>query len=245
VASHSCGETKDIGYHKEHLKMIQIEGVTKTFQSGRGRVYALANVSLRVETGQFAALVGKSGSGKSTLLNCIGGIEPPDKGELFCFTVPIYSLSSHKLSLFQRKNMGFIFQRSNLLSYLTVTDNIGFPLTLNKISGTSRSKRIAELLERIGLLEAAKALPHELSSGEMQRVAVARAIAHKPRLLLADEPTANLDTATGKQIVELMRGVCKDHNCTIIMATHDKEVTEKAEIIIPVRDGKIEKTYNE
>ena len=222
--------------------MIQMQAVTKIFQSGRGRVIALNNVSLRVDTGIFAALVGKSGSGKSTLLNCIGGIEPPDEGEVKCFTVPIYSLSSHKLCLYQRKNMGFVFQRSNLLSYLTVADNIGFPLTLNNIFGTSRSKRIAELLDRTGLLAAAKALPHELSSGEMQRVAVARAIAHSPRLLLADEPTANLDTATGRQIVELMRDVCKDHNCTIIMATHDKEVTEKAEIIIPVKDGQIEKT---
>ena len=154
---------------------------------------------------EFAAVIGKSGSGKSTLLNCIGGLEPPDRGRITCFGTPIYSLGARELSLFQRRHVGFVFQRGNLLSYLTVAENIGFPLTLNGVRGNERSKRIGELLERIGLGSAAKALPHELSSGETQRVAMARAIAHEPKMLLADEPTANLDTDTGLKVVKLMR----------------------------------------
>jgi putative ABC transport system ATP-binding protein len=219
--------------------MIQIEAVTKTFQSGRGKVRALSDVSLGIGPSEFATVIGKSGSGKSTLLSCIGGLEPPDNGRVACFGRQIYLLGTHKLSLFQRRYMGFVFQRANLFSYLTVAENIGFPLTLNRITGNARSKRIDELLDQIGLASAAKALPHELSSGESQRVAVARAIAHHPKILLADEPTANLDTATGQQIVHLMRDLGHTHDCTIILATHDMEIAETADLAICLKDGRI------
>ncbi|MBW2370553.1 MAG: ABC transporter ATP-binding protein [Deltaproteobacteria bacterium] len=217
--------------------MIQLEAVTKMFQSGRGQVRALSNVSFSVAANRFIAVIGKSGSGKSTLLNCMGGLEPPDKGSITCFGTPIYSLTARELSLFQRRYVGFVFQRGNLLSYLTVAENIGFPLTLNRVVGDSRSKRIDELLDRIDLASAAKALPHELSSGETQRVAMARAIAHNPKMLLADEPTANLDTVTGQSTVQLMRDMGRDHDCTIIMATHDIEITEAADAVICLKDG--------
>jgi len=220
--------------------MVLLETVTKVFQSGRGEIRALKDVSFTIEANRFTAVIGKSGSGKSTLLNCMGGLEPPDKGKITCFGMPIYSLSARELSLFQRRYVGFVFQRENLLSYLTVAENIGFPLTLNGVVGSSRSKRISELLDRIGLASAAKALPHELSSGETQRVAMARAIAHNPKMLLADEPTANLDTVTGQRTVQLMRAMGRDHGCTIIMATHDIDITKTADAVIRLKDGRIQ-----
>ncbi len=220
--------------------MIQLKAVTKTFQSGRGKVTALSDVSLSIETSAFASVIGKSGSGKSTLLNCLGGLEAPDKGDVNCFGTQIYSLTARELSLFQRQHLGFVFQRGNLLSYLTVAENIGFPLTLNRVSGKARSKRINDLLDQIGLTSAAKALPHELSSGETQRVAVARAIAHHPKMLLADEPTANLDTATGLIVVQLMRELGRQNNCTIIIATHDMDIAETTDPVFRLNDGRIE-----
>ncbi len=221
--------------------MIQLESVTKIFQSGRGKICALNDISFFIEKGRFAALMGKSGSGKSTLLNCIGGLEQPDRGNIVCFGTRIGSLSNREMSLFQRRNVGFVFQRGNLLSYLSVAENIAFPLTLNGITGKQQLKRIGELLDRIGLGDAADALPHELSGGETQRVAVARAVAHNPGILLADEPTASLDTASGKVIVQLMRDMGRDHGCTVIMATHDPEITETADLLVHMKDGRIQK----
>lgn len=219
--------------------MIQLSHITKSFRSGRGQVKALSDISLSVDIGRFAAIEGVSGAGKSTLLYCIGGLEKPDRGEVRCFGTIIHRLTPSKLSLFQRRHLGFIFQRGNLLSYLTVAENIGMPLTLNGIVGKVRDKRIEALLSDIDLKSATNALPHELSGGETQRVSVARAIAHRPRLLLADEPTANLDTSTGRRVVQLMRDLAKDHGCTIIMATHDKEITDTAEPVIGLKDGQL------
>lgn len=221
--------------------MIQLEGVTKVFRSGRGTVRALHEVSFSIAASRFAAVIGKSGSGKSTLLNCIGGLEKPDAGTIICFGAVLGKLGNSAMSRFQRKLVGFVFQRGNLLSYLSVAENIGLPLTLNRIVGMRQARRIDELLDRIGLADAAGALPHELSGGETQRVAVARAVAHYPRILLADEPTANLDTATGKRIVQLMRDMGRDHGCTILMATHDPEITETADVVVKLRDGRIQK----
>ena len=219
--------------------MITLIGVTKTFRSGRGRVDALVDVSMEVSTGGFAAIMGKSGSGKSTLLNCIGGLELPDQGEVCCFDTPINRLVPSRLSMFQRRHLGFVFQRGNLLSYLTVAENIGLPLTLNGVTGAAYTQRIQTLLEEIGLAGAAKALPHELSGGETQRVSVARAVAHRPRLLLADEPTANLDTGSGRRVVNLMRRLSVEDGCTIIMATHDRDIIHDADQILYLKDGKL------
>ena len=185
------------------------------------------------------AVVGKSGSGKTTLLNCVGGLERPERGKVSCFGVDIHSLSGKALCLFQRRNAGFIFQYGNLLSYLTVCENIGFPLTLNGIRGKRKEKRTQELLERIGLHDAGAALPHELSGGEAQRVSVARAIAHSPKMLLADEPTASLDSTTGLNLIELMFDMGKEQGCTTIVSTHDPEIIDLADVNIQLRDGKI------
>jgi putative ABC transport system ATP-binding protein len=217
--------------------MIQLESVHKTFRSGRGFVNALKDVSFMAEKGGVTALVGKSGSGKSTLLNCIGGLERPDKGRIVCFGHDLLRFSAKALSKFQRQNVGFIFQHGYLLSYLSVSENIAFPLTLNGVAGNQKTERVAVLLEKIGLSAAAKAMPHELSGGEIQRVSAARALAHSPRMLLADEPTASLDTDTGKNLVELMLEIGKEQGCTMIISTHDPEICALADKTIYLKDG--------
>ncbi len=219
--------------------MIELEKISKEFRSGRGHLRALTDVSFTLERGKAAAVVGKSGSGKTTLLNCIGGLERPEKGTVICFGADIYSLSAKKLSLFQRKNFGFVFQHGNLLSYLTVFENIAFPLSLNGIEGHRKQSRVKELLQKIGLSNAEAALPHELSGGEIQRVSAARAIAHSPRLLLADEPTASLDTVTGKNLVALMFEMGRNQGCTMVISTHDPEISGLADQIIQIKDGRI------
>jgi putative ABC transport system ATP-binding protein len=166
-------------------------------------------------------------------------LEVPDRGEIRCFETAVNQLAAGPLSQFQRRHLGFVFQRGNLLSYLTVAENIGLPLTLNGVTGAAYTRRIEALLEAVGLPEASRALPHELSGGETQRVSVARAIVHRPRLLLADEPTANLDTDSGRCVVDLMRRLGVEDGCTIIMATHDHDVIKDEDQTIFMKDGKL------
>jgi len=219
--------------------MIHVKNLSKEYRSGRGRIKALTNVSFDVEGSKTLLVIGKSGSGKTTLLNCIGGLEKPDRGSISCFGEDINALSGRNLSLFQRKKIGFVFQQGNLISYLNVFDNIDFPLALNGINGKKRKEHVIELLDKIGLAGAGKALPSELSGGEIQRVSFARAIAHSPKMLLADEPTASLDSETGRNLVKLMREVSTEHKCIMVISTHDQEITELADVIIQLRDGMI------
>ena len=221
--------------------MIQLNSITKEFRSGRGYVQAIRDVSFVIKTGDAVAITGKSGSGKTTLLTCIGGLERPEEGNVISFDSDIYALSARDLSLFQRRHIGFVFQHGNLLSYLTVYENIAFPLILNSKRKPAIMKRVSELLEKIGLPDAGAAMPHELSGGEIQRVSVARAIAHLPRALLADEPTASLDTATGESLVKLLFEMGRDSGCTMILSTHDPNVSTLANRIIEIRDGAIVK----
>jgi ABC-type lipoprotein export system ATPase subunit len=221
--------------------MIAVAHLVKTFRSGRGRVTALADVSFSIPGGAAAVIMGISGSGKSTLLHCVGGIEMPDQGTIHVFDRPIHRLPANRLGRFQRRDLGIVFQRGNLLSYLTVAENIGLPLTLNGITGEERKRRIDELLMTIDLGDASRALPHELSGGEIQRVSVARAIAHRPKLLLADEPTASLDTASGERVVRLLYQMSRETGCTLLMATHDRRIAREADRIIELRDGAIVK----
>ena len=158
-----------------------------------------------------------------------------------CFDVPVHSLRGEALSLFQRRNVGFVFQQGNLLSYLTVFENIAFPLTLNGVEEEKKANRIKGLLKSIGLEEAGNALPHELSGGEVQRVSFARAVAHRPRMVLADEPTARLDSDTGRNLVKFMFHMCKEQGSTMVISTHDQEIIELADVRVHIRDGKIEK----
>jgi putative ABC transport system ATP-binding protein len=220
--------------------MIELEGVTKEYRSGRGYVRALRDVRLSIEEGTITAITGKSGSGKTTLLNCIGGLETPETGSVTCFGSNLSTLSRKALCLFQRRHVGFVFQHGNLLSYLTVFENIAFPLALNGIEGEKKARRIETLLRRIGLSEAGAALPHELSGGEIQRVSVARAMAHRPKMLLADEPTASLDSDTGRSLIRFLFEMGKEQGCTIVFSTHDHEIIELADTRFYIRDGRLE-----
>jgi len=219
--------------------MLEISGISKQYLSGRGHVQALTGISFRMEKGSNLALVGKSGSGKTTLMNCIGGIEKPDTGKVSIDGCELQSLSERALCLFQRQHIGFVFQHGNLLSFLTVAENIAFPLNLNGVDGRTRNRRVSELLDLIGLPDIGEAMPYELSGGELQRVAVVRAVSHNPSLLLADEPTANLDSATGIGIMQMMIALTRSQGCTLIMATHDLELIALADRSIRLRDGLI------
>jgi ABC-type lipoprotein export system ATPase subunit len=223
--------------------MIRINDISKSYRSGRGVAYAVSNVSFSIEAGKILTVVGKSGSGKTTLLNCIGGFERPDSGSIVCFGTTIHELSEKKVSLFRRRNMGFVFQAGNLLSYLTVFENISLPLMMNGTKGKKIEKRVFELLERIGLPDVAPAMPYELSGGEAQRVSVARAIAHYPKILLADEPTANLDSDTGLNLIELMLSLGRNQGCTIIISTHDTDLIKLSDNTLNLLDGRGQGKY--
>ncbi|MDH3760214.1 MAG: ABC transporter ATP-binding protein [Gammaproteobacteria bacterium] len=219
--------------------MIRVQGLGKAYRSGRRQVEALRGVECSVEQGTALAVVGKSGSGKTTLLNCIGGLERPDSGSVHCLGINIHELSRRALSMFQREHLGFVFQFGNLLSYLTVFENIEFPLALNGISRRERDLRVGALLESVDLIDSARALPGELSGGEVQRISFARAVAHRPQILLADEPTASLDSQTAHDLVRLMLDVVREERATLIVTTHDPVVIELADSIMHLRDGKI------
>jgi ABC-type lipoprotein export system ATPase subunit len=225
--------------------MIVVENISKNFRSGKGRAAALSHVSFSIDAGKTLTVLGKSGSGKTTLLNCVGGLEKPDSGHIRCFGVSINTLSAKAASRFQRKYVGFVFQSGNLLSYLNVTENLSFPLVLNGINGKEKEKRISELLDRIGLAHAAGAMPDELSGGELQRVAFARAIAHFPKMLLADEPTASLDSETGLNLVNLMMALSSNHGCILIVSTHDREIIRLSDNKLFLMDGKAMPDHDE
>lgn len=220
--------------------MIEILGLHKTYLSGRGKVTVLDDISFTAAGGKLFVIAGRSGSGKTTLLNCIGGLERPDAGKILFEDKDVGAFSPISVSRFQRKHVGFVFQFGNLISYLTVNENLCFPLELNGITGSERDRRVRELLEAVGLSGAGKALPHELSGGETQRVAFARAIAHKPSILLIDEPTASLDSENARQLIDLMRKLAADRGCTSIVASHDPEVIEAADDRFYLRDGRRE-----
>ena len=219
--------------------MIRITEVTKAYASSRGLVPVVDGVSLNLDAGRSLALMGRSGSGKTTLLYLIGGLERPDSGQIFCLGQPLHSLTGHSLASFLRKNVGFLFQFGNLLSYLTVAENVAFPLRLNNVPPAQRDRRVRELLEKIGLAPAARALPRELSGGEIQRVAFARAVAHRPGILLADEPTSSLDSASAYNLMDLMFRVGRDEGRTTLVATHDPAVTALADSTVRLEDGKV------
>jgi putative ABC transport system ATP-binding protein len=220
--------------------MIEVQSVSKRYVSGRGHITALADISFSVGDGQSYVLAGKSGSGKTTLLNCIGALEKPDSGRIFCNGTDICTLGWKQRALFQRRQVGFVFQSGNLLPWLTVAENLMFPLELNNIRGKEQQMRIRELLSTFDLAGYDKALPGELSGGETQRIAFARAIAHDPALLLADEPTASLDSVTGYQLIQLMLSLCVCRHTTLIIATHDLELIHLTGTAMYLKDGQME-----
>jgi putative ABC transport system ATP-binding protein len=203
-------------------------------------VQVLDAVSLTVASGDFAVLMGASGSGKSTLLNLIGAVDRPSRGRIFLDEVETSALDERGLTMLRRHSLGYIFQFFNLVPTLNVFENVAFPLSLAGVPRGELEARVGEVLERVGLTDRAKHFPNELSGGEMQRVAIGRAVVHRPRLILADEPTGNLDSKTGESILELIRGIHQSDKPTIVMATHSDRTASFGDYIIRVTDGHVQ-----
>lgn len=220
--------------------MIRCTDVCKFYQQGDNRITALAGVTLDIPQGAFAAVMGQSGSGKSTLLHLIGGLDRPTSGELLVDNRLIGQMSDDQVTLFRRSRIGFIFQFFNLLPTLSAAENIALPFVLDGRSKAEADARAAALLAKVGLEHRRQHLPEELSGGEIQRVAIARALAFNPPILLADEPTGNLDSKNGLAILDLLRQVNRQDGCTIVMVTHSEEAAGYAERRIYLRDGKVE-----
>jgi putative ABC transport system ATP-binding protein len=218
--------------------MIRVLNVVKRYRRGEQEVPALRGVSFRMEKGQFLSIMGPSGSGKSTLLNLIGGLDPPTSGEIFLDGAPLHGLSDDDLTLIRRKKVGFIFQFFNLLPILTAVENVGLPLLLDGAPFPRIRNKAVQMLEMVGLQGRIEHRPEQLSGGEMQRVAIARALISKPSVLLADEPTGNLDSQRSREILELLRQLNQGGQ-TIVMVTHDAMAAAFGSRIIRLKDGKL------
>lgn len=219
--------------------MIEMQAVTKVYEMGENRVLALNNASLRVDKGEFLAITGPSGSGKSTLLYTLGGLLTPTKGNVTVDGTPIYDLTHTERARFRRENIGFIFQEFELLPYLTAIENVTLPLYLSGVTPTEQEDAAEEALEKVGLGKRALHKPSELSGGEQQRVAIARGIVTKPRFLLADEPTGNLDQKTGNEILHLINDLHEEGKLATMIVTHDPGIAKRSSRVVEMIDGAI------
>jgi putative ABC transport system ATP-binding protein len=220
------------------MEILKVENLKKYYGQGDNQVRALDDVSFSVDKGQFVAIVGASGSGKSTLLHLIGGLDTPTEGKVFINDIDIYKQNETGLSIFRRRNIGFIFQFFNLIPILDVEENISLPALLD--SEKVDKKYLDEIISMIGLEDRRKHIPAELSGGQQQRVSIARALINKPSIVLADEPTGNLDSKNSKEVIELLKVTARKYNQTLILITHDSKVAEQADRVITISDGKIE-----
>ncbi len=218
---------------------VSVRHVEKIYHLDTVVVPALVDVSLDIRPGSFTVLSGPSGSGKTTLLNVIGCIDRPDRGEVIVAGQPVQSLSDNALSDFRARHIGFVFQNFNLLPVLTAYENIEYPLLLSKVAAPARRKRVLDLLEAVGLSGRGNSRPGQLSGGQRQRVAIARALATEPELVLADEPTANLDSQTGAAIITLMRTLQRERGVCFVFSSHDPQVRAEADDVISIQDGRI------
>ena len=219
--------------------MVETHGLSRDFRMGSSVVHALHAVDLRVERGELVAIRGRSGSGKTTLLSLIGGLDRPTAGRVLVDGAVVSEMGQDALVELRRRKIGFIFQAFGLLSILSAAENVEVPLRLVAADPAEREDRVAVLLQLVGLGERARHRPHELSGGEQQRVAIARALANRPDLLLADEPTGQLDSGTGRQIMTLLRSIVRSEGLTAIIATHDPMLIDLADRTIELRDGRI------
>ena len=219
--------------------MIELKNVSRTYPQGSLTVHALNDISFHVSPGEFCLLMGPSGCGKSTLLNLIGGLDHPTSGEFFFQGRSTACLTDREWTLYRRTKIGIVFQFFNLLPTLSVVENISLPLVLNKLSRKEIDRKVFQLADRLGLLGKEERLPGDLSGGEQQRVAIARALVHSPDLLLADEPTGNLDSQMGRQILDLIRAVSKENKMTVLLASHSQEAASYGDRVIRLKDGKI------
>ena len=221
------------------MEILKVENLSKKYGKGESEVIAVDNVSFSVEKGEFLAIVGSSGSGKSTLLHLLGGVDRPTSGKVYVDGKDIYSLSDDNLAIFRRRQVGIIYQFYNLIPILNVEENITLPCDLdgNKVD----ERRLSELLKSLGLENRRKHLPNELSGGQQQRVSIGRALINNPAIILADEPTGNLDSKASEEIVELLKLTNKKYKQTIIMITHNLEIANEADRVLRIEDGKIVK----
>lgn len=219
--------------------MITLRNINKLYGTGTNTFKALDNINLEIKKGEFVAVVGASGSGKSTLLNIIGCMDSPTGGEYIFENENILKKKYKQLASFRNKKIGFVFQAFNLADDCTAAENVAMPLGYAGISKAARDKRVKEILEDVGLSDKAKSFPRQLSGGQQQRVAIARAIASKPDIILADEPTGNLDSKTGNEVISLLKMSAKKYGQTLVMITHDEEIAQMADRIIVIEDGKV------
>lgn len=219
------------------MTLIEVKNLNKIYGSGEAEVKALKNINLNIKQGEFVAIVGQSGSGKSTLLHLIGGVDIPSSGEVIIDGKNIYKLKEKELSILRRRKLGFIFQFFNLIPVLTAQENIEMPVLLDneKID----KKYMNELLRILGLEERKNNYPSQLSGGQQQRVSIGRALANKPSIILADEPTGNLDSKNSKEVLELLKYCAKKYNQTLILITHDINIAKSADRVITIEDGEI------
>ncbi|MGK5683570.1 ABC transporter ATP-binding protein [Actinoplanes sp. URMC 104] len=220
--------------------LLAVRGVNRTFGSGPSAVHALRDVTFEVEPGTMVAVVGRSGSGKTTLLNVIGGLDRPDSGSVVVDGQEVTGLDEDGLSRLRRDKVSYVFQTFGLIPVLSAAENVGVPLRLAKAEPRERERRVRLLLELVGLSDHAEQRPGELSGGQQQRVAIARALAASPRLLVADEPTGQLDAETGLSVMALLRGVVESEGVTAVVATHDPVMMELADRVIRIGDGRVQ-----
>lgn len=219
--------------------MIEMQNINRVYDTGKVKVHALRDVNLHIKEGELIAIMGPSGSGKSTLMNVIGCLDTPTSGRYSLDGKAVNDLDDNDLADIRNRKIGFVFQSFNLLPYASAFENVELPLIFMGMSTAKRKQRVTEMLARVGLADRMDHKPNELSGGQQQRVAIARALANHPRIILADEPTGNLDSASGKEILQLFLDLWKAGN-TIIMITHDPSISENCERIIHLKDGMIE-----
>ncbi len=218
---------------------IELASVSKQYKLGKTNVEALKNVSLTIEQGEFVAIVGPSGSGKSTMLNLFGALDRPTTGTVTINNTEISKMNDKQLARLRRVNIGFIFQSFNLIPMLSVFSNVEFPLLLMKVSKSERKERVMNMLEQVGLSSRVNHKTEELSGGQRQRVAMARALVGNPGIILSDEPTANLDSKTGEEVLDLMQELNEKNNVTLVYATHDSSIISRARRIVNILDGEL------
>ena len=221
--------------------VLRVENVVKTFESAAGTVAALRGVDISIRKGEFVAIVGPSGSGKSTLLNMIGALDKPTSGKVYINGIDIFSLSNSEIATMRNHLIGFIFQSYNLINRTTVLKNVALPGVISEMSSDERSRRAFKLLQVLGIEDKAGFKPSNLSGGQQQRVAIARSLMNDPAIILADEPTGNLDTKTGSEVFEMLKMMSSKFRRTIVMVTHNPELAESTDRAIYIRDGVVEK----
>ncbi|MBN1107300.1 MAG: ABC transporter ATP-binding protein [Bacteroidales bacterium] len=221
------------------MKVIEIKDLHKIYNSTQIKVHAVNGVTLSFNEGEFATIVGPSGSGKTTLLNLLGGLDNPTSGQILVDGTDLSTLKPSALTDFRMRNIGFVFQSYNLIPVLTAKENVEFIMSLQKITAKDREERTFELLKAVGLADRADTRPSKLSGGQQQRIAVARALASKPKFVLADEPTANLDTKSAYVLLDIMEQLNREEKITFIFSTHDPRVVQKAQRVITLEDGRV------